>query len=351
MTREPHSERLAPQTRLGPYEIEGPIGEGGMGVVYRALDTKFGRPVAIKFVSADLADAGARHRFRREAQTASSLNHPHILTVHDIGEHEGREYLVTEFVDGGTLREWHAAETRTGGRSLTCSSALPTASPRPIKQGSFTATSSLTTSSSRSMATPSSPTLVWPSSWKRRMPRRPRARSQPGTRVSGAIVGTFAYMSPEQAAGRPVDARSDVFSLGVVLYQLLSGRQPFAGATELEILQKIQHQTPDPLGPDMPAPLRMVVEKALEKDPADRYQTMRDMVVDLRRLVRSTVTMDAPAVPARSGRWLVAAAIVAARRCGWTPHVAAVAPIGRQWRGRGDSVDRGAAAAEPVERS
>lgn len=83
-----------------------------MGVVYRALDTKFGRPVAIKFVSADLSDAGARHRFRREAQTASSLNHPHILTVHDIGEHEGREYLVTEFVDGGTLREWHAAETR-----------------------------------------------------------------------------------------------------------------------------------------------------------------------------------------------------------------------------------------------
>src|SRR5688572_8743443 len=84
-----------------------------MGIVYRALDTKFGRPVAIKFLSADLADAVARQRFRREAETASSLNHPHILTVHDIGEHEGREYLVTEFVDGGTLREWHAAEART----------------------------------------------------------------------------------------------------------------------------------------------------------------------------------------------------------------------------------------------
>ena len=98
---------------LGPYRIDAILGEGGMGVVYRALDSKLNRPVAIKFLSGDLADRAARHRFQREGQMASSLNHPHILTVHDAGEFEDRQYLVTEFVDGGTLRDWARAEKRT----------------------------------------------------------------------------------------------------------------------------------------------------------------------------------------------------------------------------------------------
>src|SRR3954447_20443832 len=104
---------LAPGTRLGPYEVLASIGEGGMGTVYRALDTKLNRPVAIKLLSADVADAAARRRFHREAQMASSLNHPHILTVHDAGEFEGRQYLVTEFIDGGTLKDWVHAARRT----------------------------------------------------------------------------------------------------------------------------------------------------------------------------------------------------------------------------------------------
>src|SRR6266700_2342252 len=99
--------------QLGPYRIERQLGEGGMGVVYRALDTKLNRPVAVKFLFDDLADPAARRRFQREAQTASSLNHPHILTVHDAGEFQGRQYLVTEFVDGGTLKDWARAEKRT----------------------------------------------------------------------------------------------------------------------------------------------------------------------------------------------------------------------------------------------
>src|SRR5690242_17214448 len=99
--------------KLGQYEIASVLGEGGMGVVYRATDTKLNRPVAIKFLSDELADAAARRRFQREAQTASSLNHPHILTVYDIGEFEGRQYLVTEFIDGGTLKDWARAEKRT----------------------------------------------------------------------------------------------------------------------------------------------------------------------------------------------------------------------------------------------
>src|SRR5271168_112963 len=103
---------LAPGTQIGAYRIEAPLGEGGMGTVYRALDTKLNRPVAIKVLSDDLADAAARRRFQREAQMASSLNHPHILTVYDVGEFEERQYLVTEFIDGGTLKDWALRQPR-----------------------------------------------------------------------------------------------------------------------------------------------------------------------------------------------------------------------------------------------
>src|SRR6202451_1416762 len=108
----PSRKGLAPGTLIGAYCIEAPLGQGGMGTVYRALDTKLNRPVAIKVLSDDLADAGARRRFQREAQMASSLNHPHILTVYDVGEFEGRQYLVTEFVDGGTLKNWIQRQPR-----------------------------------------------------------------------------------------------------------------------------------------------------------------------------------------------------------------------------------------------
>src|ERR1700674_3002728 len=110
---DPGRKPLTPGTQIGSYRIESQLGEGGMGTVYRALDTKLNRPVAIKVLSDDLADAAARRRFQREAQMASSLNHPHILTVYDVGEYMGRQYLVTEFVDGGTLKDWAKAEKRT----------------------------------------------------------------------------------------------------------------------------------------------------------------------------------------------------------------------------------------------
>src|SRR4029077_6589528 len=110
---DPGHKPLASGTQVGAYRIEMQLGVGGMGTVYRALDTKLNRPVAIKFLSEGLADANARRRFQREAQMASSLNHPHILTVYDVGEHEGRQYIVTEFVDGGTLKDWAKVEKRT----------------------------------------------------------------------------------------------------------------------------------------------------------------------------------------------------------------------------------------------
>ena len=112
--------QLGPGAQLGPYRIEAQLGAGGMGVVYRALDTKLNRPVAVKVLSNELADAVARRRFQREAQMASSLNHPHILTVHDAGEIEGRQYLVTEYIDGGTLRDWSKQEKRTWRQIVDC---------------------------------------------------------------------------------------------------------------------------------------------------------------------------------------------------------------------------------------
>jgi serine/threonine protein kinase len=280
---------------IGVYEVEGQLGAGGMGEVYRARDTKLNRPVAIKFLSDVVADAAARGRFQREAQTASSLNHPHILTVHDVGELDGRQYLVTEFVDGGTLREWARADERTWSQIVELlvgvADGLAAAHAAGIVHRDIKPENILVAKNGYAKLADFGLAKLFEGT-DADAPTRTMtaARTRPG-----AIIGTVAYMSPEQASGKPVDARSDIFSFGVVLYELLAGRQPFAGPTSLEVLQRIQHQPPAPLTETVPAALRAVVEKALEKDPAARYQSMRELVVDLRRLVRHTTEMTAPA--------------------------------------------------------
>src|SRR5262245_17639747 len=317
MTSEPVPPPVAEGTVIGPYRIDTSIGAGGMGVVYRAVDTKFNRPVAIKFLSGDFGDAVARQRFQREAQTASSLNHPQILTVHDVGEFEGRQYLVTELIDGGTLRAWGDTGTRSwrqiaellvgvaDGLAVAHAAGVIHRDIKPenvllTKHGYAKLTdfglAKLLESPANDVAT--------------------RSLHSGGTRV-GAVIGTLAYMSPEQVAGKTLDARSDIFSFGVVLYELLSGRQPFIGSTELEILRKVQHQTPEPLESSVPATLRMVVEKAMDKDPAERYQTMQELVLDLRRHIRQSNELELPASPKRSyGLYVAAAVVVAAAAAG-----------------------------------
>lgn len=287
-------DRLAPGTAIGPYRIEFRLGEGGMGTVYRAQDGKLNRPVAIKFLSDDLADASARRRFQREAQMASSLNHPHLLTVYDVGDYEGRQYIVTEFVDGGTLKDWAAAAKRTprqiaelltGVADGLAEAHAAGVLHRDIKPANILVAKNgyakLADFGLAKLEEPSTPSDAT------------RTLTEGLTRP-GVILGTIAYMSPEQASGRPGDARSDIFSFGIVLYELLAGRRPFSGATELEVLQTIVHKAAPPLGNEIPAPLRAVVEKALEKDPADRYQSMREMVVDLRRLARQSGEITTP---------------------------------------------------------
>ena len=294
--------------RIGGYEVQAPLGAGGMGVVYRALDTKLNRPVAIKLLSDDLADAAARRRFQREAQTASSLNHPHIVTVYDVGEVDGRQYLVTEFVDGGTLKDWAQATTRTWRQIIELltgvADGLAAAHAAGIVHRDIKPENILVAKNGYAKLADFGLAKLWEATDSLAVTRTLSAgRTRPGM-----IVGTIAYMSPEQAAGQPVDARSDIFSFGVVLYELLAGRRPFEGATDLERLQALISRPAPPLAEsslDVPLGLRNVVEKALEKDPAERYQTARELVVDLRRLTRATTSAKPGTTAAIAKRWKV----------------------------------------------
>jgi serine/threonine protein kinase/Tol biopolymer transport system component len=301
-----------PGDRLGGYQLIERLGAGGMGEVYRALDTKLNRPVAIKFLSSDLADPAARHRFRREAELASSLNHPHLLTVHDAGEFESEQYLVTELVDGGTLEDrvrsaaasWRqAVELLVGVADGLAAAHTAGILHRDIKPSNIL----ITRNGYAKLADFGLARTIEPAS-------DATISAALHTRA-GVVVGTIAYMSPEQAAGKPLDARSDIFSFGVVLYETLTGRRPFAGATNLELLQTIIHRPPKALPPDLPVALRLIVEKALENDPADRYQSMREMTIDMRRLLRQRAPEPKAAPPPSVTRRPVAWAAVGAAAC------------------------------------
>ena len=298
---------MEPGFELGHYKIESLLGEGGMGVVYRALDTRLNRPVAIKVLSNDLADPAARRRFQREAQMASALNHPHILTVYDAGEFDGRQYLVMEFVDGTTLRGWARSEKRTWRQVAEIlagvADGLAAAHAAGILHRDVKPENILVAKNGYAKLADFGLAKLLD-----------RGSQEDATRTvtlegskPGVVMGTIAYMSPEQAGGRSVDARSDVFAFGIVLYEILARQRPFRGASDLEVLQAILHGEPVSLGSEVPVALRLCVEKALEKDPADRYQTMREMVVDLRRFSRQAAepaaAAPAAAVSARP-RWL-----------------------------------------------
>jgi serine/threonine protein kinase len=271
---------------IGQYRIESKLGEGGMSTVWLALDTRLNRRVAIKFLSDDLADPDARRRFQREAQMASSLNHPHIITVYDIGEFEGRQYLVTEYVDGGTLKGWiktkqrtpqEIAELMTGVADGLAAAHQAGILHRDIKPlNIFVARNGYAKLADFGLA------KLAESNQFDLAPHLPEAHTR-----QGLILGTIAYMSPEQASGQPLDSRSDIFSFGVVLYEMLSGKRPFGGRTDLEVLKTIIHGEFPPMAEELPEAYRNVVKKALEKSPAERYQSMREMVVDLRQAQRS----------------------------------------------------------------
>ena len=298
---------IGPGVVLSHYRIETAIGAGAMGTVFRAVDTKLHRPVAIKILAGDLGDVAARRRFQREAQTASSLNHPHILTVYDVGEFEGQQYLVTEFVDGGTLKNWIQQATRSWedvAQLLTgVADGLATAHQAGILHRDLKPDNILVTSTGYAKLADFGLAKLEDASRS-----TTRTLTQEQTR-KGMIVGTIAYMSPEQASGSVLDARSDMFSFGVVLYEMLAGHRPFRAPTNLELLQQVIHGEPAPLNADIPEPLRALVMKALQRNPAERFSSMRELVAALRAAQRPSGVTAAPVKHRRN--WLAAAAIVA----------------------------------------
>jgi serine/threonine protein kinase len=268
---------LAKGTRLGDYEILALIGSGGMGDVYRAFDANLQRTVAVKLLADSGADPIARGRFQREAQLCSALNHPHILTVLDAGEHEGRQYLVTEFVDGGTLRDWASAAPRTWRQSLDLligvADALAMAHEAGILHRDVKLENILITKRGYAkLLTSASPGMARAAGrWRRDVActRGDDRRHRPTCRPS------------RRSASRPT--RGARLSFGTVLRE--RRRPPFGGATEGDPQERRQRRH-RAAARDGTASAQAIVRKALEPDPANRYQAMREMVVDLRRLVR-----------------------------------------------------------------
>ena len=297
-------------TKLGPYEIVAPLGAGGMGEVYRALDTRLDRSVAVKILPAHLADkAEAGERFEREARTISSLNHPNICQLHDVGTHASIRYLVMELLEGESLADrlrrgplplelalryvaeiadgLHAAHrrgvvhrdlkpgnimlTKSGAKLMDFGLAKGVAAPKPVS-------AELTATLTSSHATP---------------------LTQQGT-----IVGTFQYMAPEQVEGKEADARSDIFSLGAVFYEMLSGKRAFEGKTLVSVAASILEKEPEPIRtvqPLTPAPLERVIKKCLAKDPDARWQGASDLASELRWIADGATSATYSAGPPQRG--------------------------------------------------
>src|SRR5712692_4816975 len=280
---------IAAGTKLGRYEIRSKIGEGGMGEVYLALDTELGRIVAIKILPEALASNQRRlERFIQEARAASALNHPHILTIYEIGTTGATHFIATELIDGEPLRQ----HIRKGMKlaeildiAIQAGSALAAAHEASIIHRDIKPENIMVRRDGYiKLLDFGLAKLTEPSIIDSEAPTRAMVDTREGT-----VMGTANYMSPEQAQGTKVDARTDLWSLGAVLYEMVTGQVPFAGQTPTETISLILQKEPAPLTRythEVPAELDRIVTKALTKDREARYQTAKDLLIDLRNLKR-----------------------------------------------------------------
>jgi serine/threonine protein kinase len=319
---------LTPGTKLGPFEIQSPLGAGGMGEVYRAQDTRLGRDVAIKVLPESFASEPDRlRRFEQEARAVAALNHPNILAVHDIGAQDGIRYIVTELLEGRTLREQLNDGALPVRKALDyarqIAEGLAAAHSRGIVHRDLKPENVFCTKDGRvkildfglakqnvSSASPIGATMIGATT--------PDVLTEPGL-----VMGTVGYMSPEQVRGAPADHRSDLFSLGAILYEMLCGQRAFKRDTAAETMTAILKEEPPELTGTNPAiapGLDRVVHRCLEKEPGQRFQSASDLGFAIEALSGSTKSVAMPTPALRGAKWRIAAVVglvLVALAAGW----------------------------------